>query len=69
MNQSKKIDDEVQLLKSSLEKLEDVLNDHLLHIPNLPHPTCPIGDSDKDNNLIEKLMNQKCANKKNMQIF
>ena len=64
MNQSKKIDDEVQLLKSSLEKLEDVLNDHLLHIPNLPHPSCPIGDSDKDNSLIEKVNEPKGANTK-----
>ena len=64
MNQSKKIDDEVQLLKSSLERLEDVLNDHLLHIPNLPHSSCPIGDSDKDNSLIEKVNEPKGANTK-----
>ena len=64
MNQSKKIDEEVQLLKSSLQKLEDVLNDHLLHIPNLPHPSCPIGDSDKDNSLIEKVNEPKGANTK-----
>ena len=56
MNQSKIIDEEVRLLKSSLQKMEDILNNHLLHIPNLPHDTCPIGESDKDNKLLDKII-------------
>ena len=64
MKQSKNIDDEVQLLKSSLQEMEDILNNHLLHIPNLPHNTCPIGESDKDNKLLDKIIEPKTVNTK-----
>jgi seryl-tRNA synthetase len=64
MKQSKNIDDEVQLLKSSLQEMEDILNKHLLHIPNLPHNTCPIGESDKDNKLLDKIIEPKTVNTK-----
>ena len=64
MKQSKNIDDEVHLLKSSLQEMEDILNNHLLHIPNLPHKTCPIGESDKDNKLLDKIIEPKTVNTK-----
>lgn len=37
MAESKKIDEQVQFLKSSLDSIEVSLNNHLLGIPNLPH--------------------------------
>ena len=54
MADSKKIDEQVQALKSSLELIEVSLNSHLLGIPNLPHHSCPVGENDKDNIIIEK---------------
>ena len=55
MADSKKIDEQVQVLKSSLELIEVSLNNHLLEIPNLPHHSCPVGHNDKDNKIIEKI--------------
>ena len=54
MTDSKKIDEQVQVLKSSLELIEVSLNNHLLEIPNLPHHSCPVGNNDKDNIIIEE---------------
>ena len=49
------------ILFQKLEKLKIglilaylVLNNYLLEIPNIPHHTCPIGDSEEGNKLIEK---------------
>ena len=41
-------------LKKKLNEIEDKLNNYLLGIPNIPHHTCPIGDSSDGNKLIEK---------------
>ncbi len=62
MSDSKKIDLEVQSLKSSLELVETSLNNHLLEIPNLPHQSCPIGHNENDNKIIEKTFNPQVDN-------
>ncbi len=54
MEKSKSIEGRVAELKKKLNEVEDELNNHLLLIPNIPHHTCPIGDSEKSNKLIEK---------------
>jgi len=54
MEKSKSIEGRVADLKKQLSDVEDKLNNHLLQIPNIPHHTCPIGNSGEDNILIEK---------------
>ena len=54
MEKSKSIEGRVAQLKQKLNEVEDKLNNHLLEIPNIPHHTCPIGDSEQGNKLIEK---------------
>ena len=54
MEKSKSIEERVAELKRNLNEVEDKLNYHLLEIPNIPHHTCPIGDSEEGNKLIEK---------------
>ena len=62
MADSKKIDEQIQVLKSSLELIEVSLNNHLLGIPNLPHHSCPVGHNDKDNMIIEKSLDTNINN-------
>ena len=54
MEKSKSIEGRVAQLKQKLNEVEDKLNNHLLEIPNIPHQSCPIGDSEEGNKLIEK---------------
>jgi seryl-tRNA synthetase len=64
MTDSKNIDQKVQELKSSLELIEKSLNNYLLEIPNLPHESCPIGQNEKDNKIIEKSFDTQINNKR-----
>ena len=54
MEKSKSIEGRVAELKKQLSDVEEKLNNHLLEIPNIPHRTCPIGNSEEENILIEK---------------
>jgi len=54
MNESKAIDEKVQSLKQSLNEVETKLNNYLLEIPNIPHDTCPVGDSGSDNIIMNQ---------------
>ena len=54
MEKSKSIEGKVAELKKKLNEVEDKLYNHLLEIPNIPHRTCPIGNSEEENKLIEK---------------
>ena len=54
MEKSKSIEGRVADLKKQLNDVEDKLNNHLLEIPNIPHHTCPVGNSEEENILIEK---------------
>ncbi len=44
-----KIKLELQRLEEELKTLEGKLNDLLLRIPNLPHPSVPVGEDENDN--------------------
>ncbi len=44
-----KIKSELQRLEEELKTLEGKLNDLLLRIPNLPHPSVPVGEDENDN--------------------
>ena len=50
MEKSKSIEGRVVELKKKLDEVENKLNNHLLEIPNIPHHTCPIGDSEEEIN-------------------
>jgi len=62
MNESKAIDEKVKLLKQSLYEVENKLNNYLLGVPNIPHITCPIGESDSDNKIINQYGNIETKN-------
>ncbi len=64
LNDSKDIDNQIQSLKTKLEAIEAKLNNHLLQIPNIPHETCPVGDSDKQNKIIKKILKPQTKNLK-----
>ncbi len=53
MEKSKSTEGKVADLKKKLNEIEDKLNNYLLEIPNIPHHTSPIGDSEEGNVLIE----------------
>ncbi len=64
LNDSKNIDNQIQSLKTKLEAIEAKLNNHLLQIPNIPHETCPVGVSDKQNKIIKKILKPQTKNLK-----
>ena len=43
------IKENLQKLEEELKLLEEKLNYYLLRIPNLPHPSVPVGEDEKDN--------------------
>ena len=43
------IKENLQSLEEELKLLEEKLNYYLLRIPNLPHPSVPVGEDEKDN--------------------
>ena len=52
--ESKNLSDNIENLKEKLKEIEDVLNDIVLRIPNIPHETVPIGLDEKSNLEIRK---------------
>lgn len=54
MDESKRNNADVEALEIELTKVNDVLQDHLLRIPNVLHPSVPQGKSDADNQELKK---------------
>ncbi len=52
--ESKNLSDNIENLKEKLKETEDILNDIVLRIPNIPHETVPIGPDEKSNVEIRK---------------
>ncbi|HQJ57286.1 MAG TPA: serine--tRNA ligase [Caldisericia bacterium] len=52
--ESKNLSDNIENLKERLKETEDILNDIVLRIPNIPHETVPIGLDEKSNVEIRK---------------
>jgi seryl-tRNA synthetase len=50
--QMSSIGDEIRALDEQLGQLEAALNDSMLRIPNLPHPSVPLGRDERDNVII-----------------
>lgn len=47
--ESKNLSDKIEKLKDELKEKEDILNDIVLRIPNIPHETVPVGLDEKSN--------------------
>lgn len=54
-NNIRLISSEIEKLEPELNVLDDKLKNFLLSVPNIPHETVPIGDSDQDNLEIKKI--------------
>ena len=54
MAEMKEISDKVKTLNADLSKAEEDLNNYMLTIPNIPHPSVPAGMTDEDNVEIRK---------------
>jgi seryl-tRNA synthetase len=52
--ESKNLSDNIENLKEKLKETEDILNDIVLRIPNIPHETVPTGLDEKSNVEIRK---------------
>jgi len=53
----RKVADQIDTLDGELRQLEEKINHLLLSIPNIPHPSVPIG-SDEDSNVVIKTWDQ-----------
>ncbi len=54
MENMKKLSDEIKELNAKTSELEAKQKDLLLRIPNIPHPSVPVGKSEDDNKEIRK---------------
>ena len=50
----KKVSDDISELDSKLRDIESKLNDLLMYVPNLPHPSVPVGNSAEENLEVRK---------------
>jgi len=51
-HQMSRIGDEIRALDEELGQVEAALNDAMLRIPNLPHPSVPFGKDERDNIIL-----------------
>jgi len=51
-HQMSRIGDEIRALDEELGQVEAALNDAMLRIPNLPHPSVPFGRDERDNIIV-----------------
>ena len=52
----KKLSEEIKKIDAEVSEVENQLNAWMLTIPNIPHPSVPMGDSDADNVEIRKYL-------------
>ncbi len=45
----KRVSDEIKALDDDLRRTNESIRDHLLNIPNIPHPSVPVGEDEEDN--------------------
>src|SRR5207248_4415027 len=50
----KALSDEVKEKDARLKQVEEKIEQALLNVPNLPHPTVPQGSSEKDNQVVRE---------------
>jgi len=49
MEEMKSLSEKIKALDAEVRKIDEELNAILLTIPNIPHESVPMGDSDEDN--------------------
>ena len=54
MQEMKELSDQVKSLEPKMRAIDEAIEDLLLGIPNTPHPSVPVGESDTDNEEIRK---------------
>lgn len=54
MAEMKELSDEIKSLDDEIRQLDDELEAIMLTIPNIPHPSVPVGDSEDDNKEIRR---------------
>lgn len=54
MEEMKVLSDKIKKLNADVAQVEEELNNYMLTIPNIPHPSVPEGSSDEDNVEIRK---------------
>lgn len=54
MEEMKILSEKIKSLNADVAQVEDELNNYMLTIPNIPHPSVPEGNSDEDNVEIRK---------------
>lgn len=54
MEEMKVLSDKIKSLNTEVAQVEEELNDYMLTIPNIPHPSVPEGNTDEDNVEIRK---------------
>ena len=52
IKESTKIDKKIKGLDEQLRAIEEELNDLLLRLPNIPHPSVPLGKDESDNRVV-----------------
>ena len=54
MEEMKALSDKIKVLNADVAQVEEELNNYMLTIPNIPHPSVPQGNTDEDNVEIRK---------------
>lgn len=54
MAEMKELSEKIKGLDAKVSEAEKALNDYMLTLPNIPHPTVPLGKTDEDNVEIRK---------------
>jgi len=47
--QMKELSDEIKAMEPEMREIDDALEEIMLSIPNIPHPSVPVGDTDAEN--------------------
>ena len=50
----REVGDEIKELDAKLNDVEDKFNDMMMRLPNIPHETVPVGDTEDDNEEVYK---------------
>lgn len=53
INQMKEVNSRIKKLDNDLTEKKDSLNDYLLSVPNIPHPSVPVGKNETDNKPVK----------------
>lgn len=59
MREVSKTSADLKMIEIQLHEVQQKINDYLMEIPNLPHPTVPIGKNEADNIVIREVGSKK----------